>query len=191
MEKDRVILECFTSKVNVVAAIDGSRPMSIDNLFGSNAIPDTVCDENIDVRRIEKYFNQTGWHAALENFHKKEKSGWTCLVCHKHISKLESSAICERCLGWCHISFTNLKRQESKSRNWFFKLCTIKFTYKSFCSERLCTLIESKILVYLGSDMRGRGRENSVKCWQSAKEDQNFPFLWWHCPWMVPKEWKR
>ena len=75
LEKDRVILECFTSKVNVVAAIDGSRLMSIDNLFGCNAIPDTVCDENIDFRRIEKYFNQTGWHAALENFHKKEKSG--------------------------------------------------------------------------------------------------------------------
>ena len=46
--------ECFTNKVNVVAAIDGSRFLSIDDLFGSNAIPDTVCDENIDVHRVEK-----------------------------------------------------------------------------------------------------------------------------------------
>ena len=48
LEKDRVILECFTNKVNVVAAIDGSRLLSIDDLFGFNAIPDTGRDENID-----------------------------------------------------------------------------------------------------------------------------------------------
>ena len=127
LEKDRIILECFTNKVNVVAAIDGSRLLSIDNLFGFNVIPDTVRDENIDIHRGEKYFNQTGWYAALENFHKKEKSGWACLACHKHISKEESSVVCERCLRWCHLSCTNLKRPP-KSRNWFCKVCTIKFT---------------------------------------------------------------
>ena len=146
LEKDRVILECFTNKVNVVAAIDGSRLLSIDDLFGFNAIPDTVRDENIDIHRVEKYFNQTGWYAALENFHKKEKSGWTCLACHKHISKEESSVICGPCLRWCHLSCTNLKRPP-KTRNWFCKVCAIKFIQKSFSSERLCTLIESKILV--------------------------------------------
>ena len=41
LEKDIVILECFTNKVNVVPAIDGSRILSIDDLFGSNAIPVT------------------------------------------------------------------------------------------------------------------------------------------------------
>ena len=127
LEKDRVILECFTNKVDVVIAIDGSRLLPIDDLFGFNAIPDTVCDENIDIHRGEKYFNQTGWYAALENFHKKEKSGWTCLACHKHISKEESSVICERCLRWCHLSCTNLKRPP-QSRSWFCKACTIKFT---------------------------------------------------------------
>ena len=65
--------------------------------------------------------------AALENFHKKEKSGWTCLACHKHISKEESSVICERCLRWCHLSCTTLKRPP-RSRNWICKVCTIKFT---------------------------------------------------------------
>ena len=44
MEKERVIRECFTNKVNVVAAIDGSRLLSIDELIGFNAIADTVCD---------------------------------------------------------------------------------------------------------------------------------------------------
>ena len=46
LEKDRVILECFTNKVNVVTATDGSRLLLIDNLFGFNAITDTVRDEN-------------------------------------------------------------------------------------------------------------------------------------------------
>ena len=77
---------------------------------------------------------------------KKEKSAWTCLACHKRNSKEKSSVICERCLRWCHLSCTNLKRQELKSRKWFCKLCTIKFTQKSFCSERLYTLTDQRFL---------------------------------------------
>ena len=59
LEKDRIILEWFTNKVHVVTAIDGSRLLPIDDLFGFNAIPDTARDENIDIHRVEKYFNQT------------------------------------------------------------------------------------------------------------------------------------
>ena len=81
LEKDIVMLECLTNKVNVFAAVYNSRLLSIDNLFGFNAIPDTVRDEDIDIHRVEKYFNQTGWYAALENFHKKEKSGWVDVPC--------------------------------------------------------------------------------------------------------------
>ena len=44
LEKDSVILECFTNKVNVVAAMDGSRVLSIDDLFSFNAIADAVSD---------------------------------------------------------------------------------------------------------------------------------------------------
>ena len=67
LEKDRIILECITNKSNDVATPDGSRLLSFDDLFGLNAIPDTryqipdtVRDENIDINRAEKYFNQTG-----------------------------------------------------------------------------------------------------------------------------------
>ena len=49
LEKDRAILECVTTKVNVVAAVDASRLLSFDDLFGFNAIPNTACDENIDI----------------------------------------------------------------------------------------------------------------------------------------------
>ena len=60
LEKYRIILECITNKSNDVATPDGSRLLSFDDLFGLNAIPDTVRDENIDINRAEKYFNQTG-----------------------------------------------------------------------------------------------------------------------------------
>ena len=49
--------------------MDGSRLLSINDLFTFNVIPDTVCDKNIDIHGVEKYFNQTEWCAALENFH--------------------------------------------------------------------------------------------------------------------------
>ena len=58
LEKDKVILECFTNKVHVVAAIDGSRLLPIDDLFSFNAIPDTARDENIDIHRVEKYLTK-------------------------------------------------------------------------------------------------------------------------------------
>ena len=80
LEKDRVILECFTNKVNVVATTDGSRLLPIDDLSGFNVIPDTICNENIDIHRVEKYFDQTGWYAALEHFHKKRKVGRCALL---------------------------------------------------------------------------------------------------------------
>ena len=88
-------MECFTNKVNVVAAIDGSRFLSTDDLFGSNAIPDTVYDENIDVHRVEKFLIKLD-ASSIEDFHKREKSARTCLAYHKRISKVESSVICER-----------------------------------------------------------------------------------------------
>ena len=81
MEKDRIILECFTDKVHVVAAIDGLRLLPIDNLFGFNAIPDTARDENIDIHRVEKYFNQTDgmqhWKSSIK---KMKVSGSALLV---------------------------------------------------------------------------------------------------------------
>ena len=81
LEKDRVILECFTNKVYVVAAIDGLRLLPIDDLFGFNAIPDTARDENTDIDRVEKYFNQTDgiqhWKSSIK---KKNMSGRALLI---------------------------------------------------------------------------------------------------------------
>ena len=81
MEKDRIILECFTNKVHVVAAIDGSRLLPIDDLFGFHAIPDTARDENIDIHRVEKYFDQTDGRQHWKSSIKKRKvSGGALLV---------------------------------------------------------------------------------------------------------------
>ena len=63
--------------------------------FGFSVITDTARDEIVDIHRVEKYFNQTGWYAALDKFY-------------KHLSKGESSVICERCLRWCHLFCANL-----------------------------------------------------------------------------------
>ena len=79
--KDRIILECFTNKIHVVAVIDGLRLLPIDDLFGFNAIPDTARDENTDIGRVEKYFNQTDgiqhWKSSIK---KKKVSGRALLI---------------------------------------------------------------------------------------------------------------
>ena len=81
LEKDRIILECFANKIHVVAAIDGLRLLPIDDLFGFNATPDTARDENIDIHRVEKHFNQTDgiqhWKSSIK---KKKVSGRNLLI---------------------------------------------------------------------------------------------------------------
>ena len=88
LEKDRVILECFTNKVHVVAAIDGSRLLPIDDLFGFNAIPDTVRDENIDIHHVGKYLNQTDgmqhWKSSIK---KRKVSGRALFVTSTSLKK--------------------------------------------------------------------------------------------------------
>ena len=71
------IYTCFNSIfIDIIVAVIGdSRFLSINDLFSFNAIPDTVRHKNTDIYPVEKCFNQTGWYAALENFHKIEKSG--------------------------------------------------------------------------------------------------------------------
>ena len=80
LEKDRIILECFTNKVHIVAAIDGSRLLPINDPLGFNAIPDTTRDENIDIHRVEKYFNQTDGMQHWKSSIKKRKLGGHVLL---------------------------------------------------------------------------------------------------------------
>ena len=49
------------------------RLLPIDDLFGFNAIPDTARDENIDIHRVEKYFNQTDGMQHWKSSIKKRK----------------------------------------------------------------------------------------------------------------------
>ena len=78
----------FTNNVHVAAAIDGSRLLPIDDLFGFNAIPDTVRDENIDIHRVEKYLNQTDgvqhWKSSIK---KRKVSGRVLLVTSTSLKK--------------------------------------------------------------------------------------------------------
>ena len=81
LEKDRFILESFTNKVHVVAAIDEtSRLLPNDDLFGFNAVPDTARDENIDIDGVEKYFNQTNGMQHWKSSIKKRKLGGHALL---------------------------------------------------------------------------------------------------------------
>ena len=110
-EKDRIILECLINE-RVVAdnALDGKKVMIPEHLRCIASILDTIRDsKNIDVYRFEGYFNKVEWGKALILLAKKENMQWYCSTCHKLIVKKER-IICERCLLWCHLSCTNLKK---------------------------------------------------------------------------------
>ena len=90
--------------------MDGKKVVMPEDLQYSASILDTIRDSNnIDVYRVEGYFNKVEWGKALILLTKKEKMQWYCSTCHKLIVKKER-IICERCLLWCQLSCTNLKK---------------------------------------------------------------------------------
>lgn len=117
-EKDRKILECFVKKSVASLAINGNRTIqSCDVEKNLNEIPDTVRDtDNFDIDQVENFLNLT---------EKKQSSKWMCLSCKKALKDCESVA-CERCLMWCHLTCTSLKKLPKKA-NWFCGICKKKF----------------------------------------------------------------
>ena len=126
-EKDRIILECLINeRVVVDNALDGKKVVMPEHLQCIASILDTIRDSNnIDVYRLEGYFNKVEWGKALILLAKKENMQWYCSTCHKLIVKKEH-IICERCLHWCHLSCTNLKKMP-KQKNWFCYKCISKY----------------------------------------------------------------
>ena len=126
-EKSRIILECLTAELAAAECLSGKRLLS-DGDVKSNIqlIPDTVRDEeNIDINRVQKYFNNKGWLAVLNVLEKKRNAKWCCSYCDKVLADNQESIACDRCLLWFHFACTTLKKQP-KSRNLFCRCCKAK-----------------------------------------------------------------
>jgi len=128
-DKERMILECVTKKRIVVAeALNGKRLLDNDDIQTNiQLIPDTVRDrDNIDIFRVEKFFNKDSWLQLLEIMQKKEETAWHCKACSKAIKDNQESIACDRCLSWYHFLCSSLSTKP-KARNWFCKSCKTKF----------------------------------------------------------------
>ena len=135
LEKDRAIIKYVTKKLTVNAALHRSKLIREEDLVPADAIPDTIRDtENIDVSRVERYFENSAWTLVLKMIEKKEKTKWICLNCLRTVKDDCDSIICERCLKWCHLVCTPFKTI-SKKKNWFCNPCLAKYSWENFCSD--------------------------------------------------------
>ena len=92
-----------------------------------NKISDLIRDDNyVDFNRIAKHFKEEARPECLKLYEQKKRSKWMCATCQKVLAKNTDSLVCERCLKWCHLNCTNLKKI-SKLRNWYCKLCRAKY----------------------------------------------------------------
>ena len=74
LEKDRAIIECMTEKLTVNAALHGLKLIREEDLVPTDTIPDTIRDtENIDINRVERYFENSAWTQVLKMLEKKKK----------------------------------------------------------------------------------------------------------------------
>ena len=102
-EKSRIILECLTGKLAAVACLSGKRLLSDDEVQSNiQLIPDTVRDkENIDIDRVQKYFNDKGWLAVLNVLSKKDDTKWCCSFCNKVYPMIRRvSHVTDVCFGF-------------------------------------------------------------------------------------------
>ena len=104
-----------------VACLSGKRLLSDDDVQSNiQLIPDTARDkENIDIDRVQKYFNDKGWLAVLNVLSKKDDTKWCCSFCNKVISDDQESIACDRCLLWFHFSCTSLKKNSQNQETGF------------------------------------------------------------------------
>ena len=129
-DKNRIILECLTnSKLAAKEALNGSRLLEEKDIQSNvHLLPDTVRDrENIDISRVEKYFNDETWLLVLKLMEKKDNCKWACFVCQKAIVKLDRSIICDHCFLWCHFDCISLKKK-AKCRNWSCTSRKVKYS---------------------------------------------------------------
>ncbi|CAN8031315.1 unnamed protein product [Ixodes persulcatus] len=81
-------------------------------------IPETVLDEDVNLRSVQKYFTEDGWAAVLAAVKMKKKSRkWRCNEW-RDLFKKDPSMVCDLCLRWFHqvcTAFTSRNRNSS----WF------------------------------------------------------------------------
>ena len=93
-----------------------------------NKISDLIRnDYYVDFNRIEKYFQEEVWLECLKVCEQKKRSKWMCSTYQKVLAKHTDSLVCGRCLKWCHLSCTNLKKIPELT-NWYCKLCRAKYS---------------------------------------------------------------
>ena len=83
-------------------------------------------EENINIHRIEKYFEENAWLSLLAIMEKKEKCKWTCLKC-KAVISTKDSIHCDRCLSWCHFQCVPI-RKRPEIKNWYCNTCKAKYS---------------------------------------------------------------
>ena len=129
LKKDEIILTSLTTKLAAAEALAGKKILSSTDINTLYEIPDSIKDdENVDIDRVQKYFDKEAWLNVLAMAEKKKAIGWTCAVCSKVINdECEDSIACDRCLLWSHFQCTSLKTRP-KHRNWFCKSCKLRLS---------------------------------------------------------------
>ena len=127
IEKDRIILECAVSPSVARNALKGVLLIVPEEIkININKISDLIRDGSyVDFNHIEIYFKEEAWLEFLKVYEQKKRSKWWCSTCQKILANYTDSLVCERCLKWCHLSCSNLKKIP-KLRNWYCKLCRAK-----------------------------------------------------------------
>ena len=150
LEKDGAIIEYETEKLKANAALHRLKLIREEDLVPADAIPNTIRDtENINISRVERYFENSAWTPVLKVIEKKEKAKWICLNCLRTVKDDCDSIICERCLKWCHFECTPLKTIPKK-KNWFCNPCLSKYSYENFCWNG--SLLKKLLFIFHVSD---------------------------------------
>ena len=126
-DKDRFLLECFTTELLTNDAIEGKLLVKKQNMKTLHQIPESIREKDcVDIHRIEKYFDGNAWCTVLSLLEQKKNCKWVCLSCDKVIPRKSDSVMCDRCLMWCHLPCTTYKKMP-KSKHWFCSSCLMKY----------------------------------------------------------------
>ena len=98
-------------KLTANAALHGLKLIREEDLVPTDAIPDTIRDTgNIDINKVEQYFENSAWALVLKMLEKKEKAKNSKFLNYSQTVKDDCDSIMyERCLKWCPLECTPFK----------------------------------------------------------------------------------
>ena len=104
------MLSWIVGEQGVVMVTEGQKVSAEDIRALQSTLSMKLTDgENVNLRRIKKYFEKDAWQLLLDILQDMQHDEWMCAACHENLMDCPSVG-CDSCLDWYHMKCCGLSK---------------------------------------------------------------------------------